>query len=404
MDKHSGQLNMEETKTNKTFLKDVYICLLSAFGGPETHFSVMMDHLVIKKKYISKTELIEMVSLCNMLPGPTSTQLIISIGHKLGGPKLALPAMMIWALPSLIIMSALSFMYLFLDQANFSEAALRFIAPMAVGFILVAAMRMGKTVITSRTTAILFILSGLSTYFIRTPWSLPLALLMGGAVTILLSGEKGLWQRVSLRPPWAYLIAFFIIGIGSFLISLSVDNRLVDLFDSFYRFGYLVFGGGQVVVPLMYGDLVDIHHYMTGQEFMAGYGLSQGVPGPMFSFSGYAGGLAARGEGIGFQMLGAATTGVAIFLPGILLIFFVFPIWESLKTIKGIQISLQGINAVAGGMVAGMAFLLLRMNGISALNIIATLIAATLVLWGKIPTPIIVLATLAAGILLPFMS
>jgi len=397
-------MNIDEKRSNIPFLKDVFFCLLSAFGGPETHFSVMMDHLVIKKKYISKTELIEMVSLCNMLPGPTSTQLIISIGHKLGGPRLALPAMLIWALPSLFIMSALSFMYLFLDQANFSDEALRFIAPMAVGFILIAAMRMGKTVITSRMTAILFILSGLSTYFIRTPWSLPLALLLGGAVSVLVSGEKGLWHRVSVKPPWAYLAVFLTIGIASFFVASSVENRIIDLFDSFYRFGYLVFGGGQVVVPLMYGNLVDTHQYMTGQEFMAGYGLSQGIPGPMFSFSGYAGGLAARGEGIGFQILGAATAGFAIFLPGILLIFFVYPIWESLKTIKGIQISLLGINAVAGGMVAGMAFLLLKMNGFTVLNITVTLIAAALVLWGKIPTPIIVLATLAAGILMPIIS
>lgn len=397
-------MNMKKTGINTPFLKDVFICLLSAFGGPETHFSVMMDHLVIKKKYISQTELIEMVSLCNMLPGPTSTQLIISIGHKLGGPKLALPAMVIWALPSLIIMSMLSFLYLFLQQGNFSTDALRYIAPMAVGFILIAALRMGRTVITNSTTAILFVLSILLTFFVRTPWSLPLILVLGGVVTVLASGEKGLWRKVAVKPPWAYLIVFLTVGVGSFVLASVFDSRIVDIFASFYRFGYLVFGGGQVVVPLMYGELVDVHHYMTGQEFMAGYGLSQGIPGPMFSFSGYAGGLAARGDGIGLQILGAATAGFSIFLPGILLIFFVYPIWESLKTIKGIQISLLGINAAAGGMVAGMSLVLLQMNGFTVSNITVTIFAAVLVLWGKIPTPIIVLATLVAGILIPIMK
>lgn len=402
MDKYPEQ--MKKTGMNTPFLKDVFICLLSAFGGPETHFSVMMDHLVIKKKYISQTELIEMVSLCNMLPGPTSTQLIISIGHKLGGPKLALPAMVIWALPSLIIMSMLSFLYLFLQQGNFSTDALRYIAPMAVGFILIAALRMGRTVITNSTTAILFVLSILLTFIVRAPWSLPLILVLGGVVTVLASGEKELLRKVAVKPPWAYLIVFLTVGVGSFVLASVFDSRIVDIFDSFYRFGYLVFGGGQVVVPLMYGELVDVHHYMTGQEFMAGYGLSQGIPGPMFSFSGYAGGLAARGDGIGFQILGAATAGFSIFLPGILLIFFVYPIWESLKTIKGIQISLLGINAAAGGMVAGMSLVLLQMNGFTVSNITVTIFAAALVLWGKIPTPIIVLATLAAGILMPIMK
>lgn len=401
MNNPSEKVNMEKTSRNTTFLKDVLYCLLGAFGGPETHFSVMMDHLVVKKKYLSENELIEMVSLCNMLPGPTSTQLIVSIGHKLGGPKLAWPAMLIWALPSLIVMSTLSFMYLFLDQSNLSTEALRYIAPMAVGFIMVAALRMGRTVIFSRTTMILFIFSCLTTYFVRTPWVLPLILILGGVTTVLVSQEKGLWHKVEVKPPWAYLVVLITIGIASFVLALMFDHRIIDLFDSFYRFGYLVFGGGQVAVPLMYGDLVDVHHYMTGQEFMAGYGLSQGIPGPMFSFSGYAGGLAARGEGVGFQIFGAAVSGIAIFLPGMLLIFFVYPIWESLKKIKGIRISLQGINAVAGGMVAGMSFVLMQMNGFYISNIIFTIVTAMLVLWGKIPTPVIVILTLAAGLLIP---
>lgn len=398
---HTGQ----KSSVQKTaFLKDVFLCLLGAFGGPETHISVMMDHLVIKKKYLTEIDLIEMVSLCNMLPGPTSTQLIVSIGHKLGGPKLAWPAMLIWALPSLIILSALSFIYQLLNQASLSADALKYIPPMAVGFILIAALRMGKTVITNRTTIILFVLSSLSTYFIRTPWSFPLILLLGGFVTVVVSGEKELWHKVEVKPPWTYLAVFVSIGVAAFILASLLDNRILDLFDSFYRFGYLVFGGGQVAVPLMYGDLVDVHQYMTGQEFMAGYGLSQGIPGPMFSFSGYAGGMAARGQGVGFQVLGAAASGIAIFLPGMLLIFFVYPIWESLKQVKGIRISLLGINAVAAGMVAGMSLVLLQMNGFTVPNISFTIVVAALVLWGKIPTPIIVLATLATGILLPILT
>jgi chromate transporter len=399
MDSQTGQKVMDEKKKNSTFLKDVFYCLLGAFGGPETHFSVMMDYLVTKKKYLSESELIEMVSLCSMLPGPTSTQLIISIGHKLGGPKLALPAMLIWAVPSLIIMSALSFIYQFLNHSNISADALRFIPPMAVGFIILAAVRMGKTVIISRTTAILFVLSGLATYFVRTPWIFPLILVLGGLTTVLISKETSLWHKVEVKPRWTYLILFISIGILAMITAALFHNRITDLFDSFYRFGYLVFGGGQVAVPLMYSSLVDVNHYMTGQEFMSGYGMTQGVPGPMFSFSGYAGGMAARGGGVGFQLAGAAACGIAIFLPGILLIFFVYPLWEQMKQIRGIGISIQGVTAVAGGMVAGMCFVLLKMNGFSLPNIFFTLAVAALLWWGKVPTPMIVLLTLLIGVL-----
>lgn len=380
------------------FLKDIFLCLLSAFGGPENHFSVLMDQLAVKKKYVSETDLIEMISLCHMLPGPTSTELIIAVGHRVGGPRLAFSAMLIWALPSLFILTALSFLY---DISNGSEqitGLLRFIGPMVVGFIFVAAFRMGKTVITNRMTGLLFILSALVILMVRTPWSIPLMLLIGGTATLLAAGERNLWHKVALKPTWTYLIVFLAIAACSFLLALTTDNKLIDLFDSFYRFGYLIFGGGQVAVPLMYSELVDVKQYMTGQEFMAGFGLAQGIPGPLFSFSGYAGSLAARGDGVGMQLLGAAVSGVAIFMPGLLLIFFVYPIWEGLKTMKGIQVSMLGINAVAGGMVAGMGLYLLALNGLNPLNIFVTLLTGALLLWGKLPTPILVLLTLGFGL------
>ena len=398
---NTSPVSQSQPFPKKKFLKDVFLCLLSAFGGQETHFSVLLENMVIKKKYVSESQLIEMLSLCSMLPGPTSTQLIISLGYKLGGPRLALPAMAIWVLPSLAVMSALAVLYQSLQDAAISMNVFRFIAPMAVGFIMVAAYRMGRAVITSRLTAGLFVLSALALFFIGAPWLLPLLLLTGGIATVAASGEKDLWHRVRVRPPWWILAVFLFIALASIVASGIINNRILELFDSFYRFGYLVFGGGQVAVPLMYGDLVDVHHYMTGQEFMAGYGLSQGIPGPMFSFSGYAGGLAVRGDGIGFQIIGAMVCGVAIFLPGVLLIFFVYPIWESLKQMKGIRISMLGISAVAGGLVAGMCLVLLQLNGWTVWNLGATAIAALLVLWGRIPTPIIVAATLALGYFLP---
>jgi len=295
-------------------------------------------------------------------------------------------------------------MYQIFSGSDQISNLLRFIAPMVVGFILIAAFRMGKSVINNRLTAILFLFSAVAILLLRTPWSFPLMLLIGGTATLLASGEKNLWHKVALRPTWSYFIIFLVIAAGSFLLALITDNRLIDLFDSFYRFGYLIFGGGQVAVPLMYGDLVDVHQYMTGQEFMAGFGLAQGIPGPVFGFSGYAGSLAARGDGAGLQLLGAMVCGIAIFMPGLLLIYFVYPIWENLKTIKGIRISLLGINAVAGGMVGGMGLYLLGMNGLHASNILVTIIAAALVLWGKIPTPIIVFATLALGLVVPLIS
>ena len=383
-----------------SFLKDVFICSLGAYGGPEAHYGVFTDQMVIKRKYLKEEELVELIALCSILPGPSSTQTIVAIGYKVGGPFLAFLTMLVWALPVITVMTLLSFIYQFLNSKNISEAGLRYIGPMAVGFIVVAAYRIGVKVVTDKITIGLFLLGAITTYFIREAWVFPLILIIGGVVSIINSKEKNLWNRVKINPPWVYLIAFVVITFGSIALTLLWDNKIVHLFESFYRYGYLVFGGGQVVVPVMHSDLVQVNQYMTNEEFLTGYGLVQGLPGPMFSFSAYAGGMAARGGSVLNQVLGALAGGIGIFLPGLLLIYFIYPIWENLKKIKGIKVSLRGINAVAGGLISVAAVILMQKSGLVIDNIIVTLITMGLLISKKIPAPIIVVLAIVAGFII----
>ncbi|ABR47768.1 chromate transporter, chromate ion transporter (CHR) family [Alkaliphilus metalliredigens QYMF] len=393
------EINLESERklTRGTFLKDVFICSLGAYGGPEAHYGVFTEQMVVKKKYLNEEELVELIALCSILPGPSSTQTIVAIGHKTGGPLLAFLTMLVWALPVLTVMTLLSFVYQFLDSINVAQDGLRYIGPMAVGFIIVAAYRIGRKVVTDNMTLLLLLLGGVTTYFIRAPWIFPLVLILGGIVSIMTSKEKDLWNRVKLNPPWPYLIAFGVITVGAILLAFVLDNRIIHLFESFYRYGYLVFGGGQVVVPVMHSELVEVNRFMTNQEFLTGYGLVQGLPGPMFSFSAYAGGLAARGGSAFTQVLGSIVGGIGIFLPGLLLIYFIYPIWENLKKIKGIKVSLKGINAVAGGLIAVAAVILMQNSGFMIDNIVVTLLTVGLLLTKKIPAPLIVLVVLIAG-------
>jgi chromate transporter len=135
-------------------------------------------------------------------------------------------------------------------------------------------------------------------------------------------------------------------------LQFSTDS-LVGAFERFYRFGYLVFGGGQVVVPVMQQELVDHGEFLTTDQFLGGFGLVQALPGPMFSFAAYAGGLSEVAGGSGRQVLGAAISGLAIFLPGTLLLFFVYPIWGRLRNLTWAGKALNGLNATAGGLVGG---------------------------------------------------
>lgn len=375
----------------------MFICSLGAYGGPEAHYGVFTDQMVVKKKYLTEAELAELIALTAILPGPSSTQTIVSIGYKCGGPLLAFLTMLVWALPVIILMIFLSFLSGFLKKMNISDEGLVYIGPMAVGFIIVAAYKIGRKVVKDKVTLGLLIFGAVSTYFIREVWIYPLVLLIGGVVSVMVSKESNLWNRVKVKPPWVYMLAFLTCALGSLLLTLMFDNRTIDLFERFYRYGYLVIGGGQVVIPFMHNELVEIKHYLTNQEFLTGYGFVQGLPGPMFSFSAYAGSMASRYTGPLIQVLGGLVSGIAIFLPGLLLIYFIYPVWENLKKIKGIKVSLKGITAVAGGLITVSAIILMQENTLTLDNILITLFTVIILLTKKVPAPFIVIATLIIG-------
>ena len=395
----SSERSTHSPATTSAFLKDVLLCTLGAYGGPEAHMSVYLDQMVKKKGYLTETELVELIALCSTLPGPTSTQTIVSIGYKTGGPKLALLTMAVWSLPALAAMTALSFLYGLFQPGTGSPAFLQFVPPMAVGFIVVAAVRIGRKVAVDPGAALLLAAGAGVTLFVRTPWVFPLLLVAGGATVLLFSRERQLWNPVSLRPQWRYLLLFIFFTAGGIVLAAATGSLLPALFERFYRFGYLVFGGGQVVVPFMFSELVEGLHYLTGDQFLTGYGLVQGVPGPLFSFAAYAGGMAAAGGSTLDQLLGAAAGGLGIFLPGLLLIFFVYPLWEDIQRIRAVRIALKGVNAVAGGFIAASAVVLMRAGGIGAEEVAVAALSAGLLYFTRIPAPLIVLGALGAGVI-----
>jgi len=298
------------------------------------------------------------------------------------------------------LMTTLSFLYEFLIEHQISTNILRYIGPLAVGFIVLAAFRIGKKVVKGPINILLFIGTFVITFFYRAAWIFPTLLLVGGLIAVLQSKEEQKWNRIVVKPPYRYFIAFAVIAIGSFLLSLLWHNQLVWLFERFYRYGYLIIGGGQVVVPYMYADLVEVHAFLTSQEFLTGFGLVQGMPGPMFSFSAYAGGMASRGASILTQISGGLLSALGIFLPGVLLIYFILPIWEQLKGVKGIRISLKGITVVAAGLIASAGVLLMRDSGLTLDNFIVMILTVLLLLSKKVPAPILVALVILAGILI----
>lgn len=287
-----------------------------------------------------------------------------------------------------------------LERNNLDFSTFRFISSMAVGFILIGGYRITSKVLESKLYLFLLALGFVGSYFFKSVVALPILMLMGGLIKLSINNKTDLWNFVNIKPPWKYLILFLFFAIASFGISRVFKNRLLYLFSSFYNYGYLVIGGGQVVIPLMIRDLVEVNHFMTNQEFLTGFGLVQGLPGPMFSFAAYAGAMAMRGDSIFTQILGGIIGGVGIFLPGVLLIYFVYPIWENIKNIKGIKTLLKGIIPVAGGMILSTGVSLFISNGFSIENILISIATCILLISKKLSPPLIVLGVLILGFIL----
>ncbi len=382
------------------FLRDVFLLTISAFGGPQAHLTLLLKMMVERRRYLSEKDLIELHALCQILPGPTSTQMITAIGYRIGGPKLAFLTLLVWMLPAVSIMTAVAITLSNLQEREISLAFTRFIQPIAVGFVAYGAYTISlKSVDTKKGVAILLVAAVVS-YFVRKPFIFPLLLLVAGFVTAinykkLLPEEK---EKIVIK--WGNLTLW----IGIFLAAAIATgfSRAVPvlLFENFYRNGSLIFGGGQVLIPLLYTEFVDFKHYLTSEEFLTGYAVVQAVPGPVFSFSAYIGSLSMRSAGIGGEILGAFVASLGIFLPGTFLIFFLLRFWDSLKKYRVIKASLEGILAASSGMVVAAAFLLFEPLELNLLN--SSFVVGTVVLlkFTKIPAPVIILGGILAGFLI----
>ena len=379
------------------------MCSLVAFGGPEAHLGVFLDRLVVKKNYLTEKGLMEWMALCSFLPGPTSTQVITGIGLERGGRSLALLTLGVWALPMILLMGCLSFIPQVFSFSNSFPVWLEFLVPMAAGFVAWAAWQIGRKVVTDKLSVALWAQGFAVVLMSGSPWGIPLILLSGGILGIVLGDS----QKSALKNnpsgnffPWG--IFLFFVGITSicWIVMQFSSDSLIVLFERFYRYGYLVFGGGQVVVPVMQGELVDQTGLLTAEEFLSGFGLVQALPGPMFSFAAFAGGLSENDGTVTRQALGALLGGFAIFLPGTLLLFCIHPIWEKFRSLPWVPKALAGLNATAGGLIGGALVVILLSIEQSISTYVFLLLTLSVLMSRKIPAPILVifLAGLSFGL------
>ncbi|MBK6379016.1 MAG: chromate transporter [Chitinophagaceae bacterium] len=401
----------------------MFLHSVTAFGGPQGHIGMVLKTFVERRRDLTKEELMEYVSFCQMLPGASSTQTLTLIGYKRGGVKLAVLTLLIWILPACTIMGGLSFVVGNIGSNSIKPTLFQFIQPMAIGFLAYAAFKAYQISIKNTITQVIMLAALLSTYFLfKTPWIIPALIISGGIATNFSSRRIPTKEVIKPRQiRWTNIWLFVLIFIVAGFLSETArkqnweNKKPYNLFENFYRFGSFVFGGGDVLIPLMLDQYVvrptservlknnpDIIK-VEREELLTGAGLVRAIPGPVFSIASFMGGIALKSEGPKIQLLGCLIGSIAIFLPSALLVLFFFPVWQYLKKFVVVLRSLEGINAaVVGIMIAATLYLvkdvsIMSFSTISYINM-AVILGTFLVLqYSKIPPPFIVLFCLLTG-------
>ena len=403
-----------------SFLRAVFIHSVTAFGGPQAHIGMMMKTFVRNKPYVTEQELMEYNAFCQLLPGASSTQTLTLIGYKRGGVPLAVLTLLIWILPACILMGAFSFLLQYIDKKELGTDIFKFIPPMAAGFLGYAVIHIFPHAIRNTITWIIMLCSVAATYFLfgRT-WVIP-ALIIAGGIATNFSLKR--IPQVEQKPRkirwwnfWLFGIIFLVAGITSELARKNdwPNRKPINLFENTYRMGSLVFGGGQVLMPMMYEqwsirpEAVRSKNPNAVQidqdKLYTGMGIVQAVPGPVFSIASFAGGMALKDMGTEMQVLGCIIGMIGIFLPSALLVLFFFPIWNNLKKYAAVYRSIEGINAVVVGVMIASSFYIMRdisfiePKTVSLVNILVILGTILLLNFTRILPPFIVITCLLLG-------
>jgi chromate transporter len=396
------------SKRQLIFLYDVIWFTLTAFGGAQAHVGMMLKNFVNKRKYISETELLELNALTQILPGPSSTQTLVGIAYKVGGLPMAITAFFIWILPSTALMSLAVLSYTVLGQKEKFGAILEFIQPIAVGIVAYAAFSFAGTILKSSTSIWLAAGSLFATLLLRNAYAFPILILIGGIVssTVETAVEENnlrfkLFSNINPRKIGYFLgLLLLFAGLGALINRTSPFSLPIRLFENFYRNGIMIFGGGQVLIPFMYTEFVEMKGYLSSDQFLSGYAFQQALPGPTFSFTSFVGGMTLKNAGFNIygQIMGSMIAVLGINLPGLILILFIVPFWNDLKKITRIKNSLSGINAVSVGFMGAAFLLLLQPVGINFFSIGLISITFLVLVFTKIKTPLLILAGVLLGL------
>ncbi|HEV2654906.1 MAG TPA: chromate efflux transporter [Ktedonobacteraceae bacterium] len=371
---------------------------LTSFGGPIAHLGYFRQEIVVRRKWVAEEEYADLLALCQFLPGPSSSQMGIALGITRAGLWGGLAAWLGFTLPSALALTLFAYV-----AATFKGVAqsgwLHGLLIVAVAIVAQAVWGMARSLCPDRPRATIAI----SAAIVILLW--PIAIVQ--IAIMLLAGLVG-WRflrGMQVKAPTqlprilprrlavACWIIFLCLLIGLPVLRQVTQNQPIALFDTFFRVGSLVFGGGHVVLPLLQREVVPAG-WVTNDQFITGYAAAQAVPGPLFTFSAYLGAIGRPVPG----WPGALIALSAIFLPSFLFVIGILPFWNHLRTFEPFQAILRGVNAAVVGILLAALYQPIWTSAIHApIDFALALFAAGLLIVWKWPPWLVVLLSALLG-------
>jgi chromate transporter len=391
----------EKIGTSKIGIRGVLEVLLvslklgsTSFGGPIAHLGYYHNEYIDKRKWLDEKSYLDLVALCQFLPGPASSQIGIAIGTIRAGIPGGIAAWFGFTLPSAVMMILFAFVLQGFDIID--SGWLHGLKIVAVAIVAQAILTMWQKIITDKIKAVIAIGVFIILLFWQSAFNQIIIIAAAGIIGLLFYRKHDVPEttkitvQVSRRFAFLCLAVFFILLAALPVIRNLTGNHMVAVADSFYRSGSLVFGGGHVVLPLLEHEVVPTG-WVDKDLFLAGYGAAQGVPGPLFTFAAYLGAM------IG-GLNGALLALFAIFLPAYLLIIGTLPFWNVLRNSPKIQGALTGVNAAVIGILLAALYNPVWISAVkSEYDLALTVLLFMMLVFIKLPPWIIVVAGAAGG-------
>lgn len=372
---------------------------LTSFGGPIAHLGYFHEEYVKRKKWVDEQSYADLVALCQFLPGPASSQVGIAIGIARAGLAGGFAAWLGFTLPSALALIAFAFGISALPDST-GAGWLHGLKVVAVAVVAQAVWSMARSLCPDRERATLAIVSAIVTLLWPSSIGQVLAIIVAGLIGLRAFPGTALTPASHMRFPigkrlgLAAWSVFFLLLLVLPILRQVAHSHGLEVFDSFFRVGSLVFGGGHVVLPLLQAEVVG-PGWLTNEQFVAGYGAAQAVPGPLFTFSSYLG-TVMNTEPNGWS--GAFLALGAIFFPSFLLIVGALPFWDLLRSKSGFQAALRGINAAVVGLLVAALYNPVWTSAIhTAADFGLGLVAFGLLMFWRCPPWLVVVLTALGG-------